>query len=219
MNESNLPLVHLARRPPGTASPPPMLILLHGYGSNEQDLFGLVPYLDERLLIVSARAPYTLMPGMYGWFTLDITPRGIGVDPDEAEASRQQVAAFVEQAAAVYGADPARVILSGFSQGGMMAAAVALTRPELLAGAMVLSGMVPHELLPQIAPPEQLAGKPFLVQHGTYDPVLPVQLGRAGRDLLQTLPVALTYHEYPIAHEISLESLNDMRAWLADRLD
>jgi phospholipase/carboxylesterase len=219
MNESNLPLVHLARRPPDTASPPPMLILLHGYGSNEQDLFGLVPYLDDRLLIVSARAPYTLMPGMYGWFTLDITPRGIGVDPDEAEASRQQVAAFVEQAAAVYGADPARVILGGFSQGGMMAAAVALTRPELLAGAMVLSGMVPHELLPQIAPPEQLAGKPFLVQHGTYDPVLPVQLGRAGRDLLQTLPVALTYHEYPIAHEISLESLNDMRAWLADRLD
>jgi phospholipase/carboxylesterase len=218
MGRPHLSLTHLVRRP-RAADRPPLLVLLHGYGSNEQDLLGLAPYLDPRLLIVSPRAPHTLMPGGYAWFSLDFTPEGIGVERQQAEASRALVADFVAEAVTAYAADPARVFLGGFSQGGMLTAAVVLTRPELLAGALLLSGMAQRELLPALAPHEQLAGKPILVQHGIYDQVLPVELARAGRDLLAGLPVALTYREYPMAHEISAVSLGDMAAWLAARLD
>lgn len=219
MISSSLPLIHVVQRPRANAGPPPMLVLLHGYGSNEHDLFGLAPYLDPRLLIVSARAPYTLMPGGYAWFGLDITPEGIAFDPEQAEASRLVVERFVGEAAAAYGADPDRTFLGGFSQGAMIAGAVTLTRPDILSGALLLSGVADRALLPVVAPDEQLAGLPVLLTHGIYDEVLPVELGRAARDLLKSLPVDLTYREYPMGHEINAACLRDVVAWLAARLE
>ncbi|HEX9370208.1 MAG TPA: phospholipase, partial [Roseiflexaceae bacterium] len=81
-----------------------------------------------------------------------------------------------------------------------------------------MSGRIPDEARAQIATPEQLAGKPFLVVHGLFDQVLPVHYGRASRDLLQGLPVELTYREYPMGHEVSAQSLADVSAWLTERL-
>jgi phospholipase/carboxylesterase len=219
-NRPTLSLVHLAQPPrEPSAGQPPLLILLHGYGSNEHDLFGLAPYVDPRFLVVSARAPYTLMPGGYAWFELGWTERGITIDFRQADASRQLVARFVGEAARAYAADPRQVYLCGFSQGAIVGACVALAEPELAAGAVLMSGRVPDEIRPQIAPPERLAGKPFLVVHGLYDQVLPVENGRASRAILEALPVELTYREYPMAHEVSAESLADVTGWLTARLD
>jgi phospholipase/carboxylesterase len=193
--------------------------MLHGYGSNEYDLFGLAPYLDPRFLIVSARAPYTLMPGGYAWFELGWTATGITIDFQQAERSRKQLVGFIGEALTAYGGDSARVYLLGFSQGAMICASVALTEPELVAGTVLMSGRVPDELRPAMASAERLAGKPFLVVHGTADPVLPIQNGRASRAILAALPVDLTYQEYPMAHEVSARSLADVAAWLAAQLD
>jgi phospholipase/carboxylesterase len=201
-----------------------MLVLLHGYGSNEHDLHSLAPYLDERLLVVSARAPMMLMPGSYAWFEIGfyMDAEGetrIAVDPRQAALSAAVVAEFVEQAAHTYGADPARVLLGGFSQGGSMAAIVALTRPELASAVAVLSGIVPTDLLDAAPQPERLAGKPFLVTHGTEDAVVPVAHGRASRELLSALAVDLTYREYRgMAHEINLECLQDLVNWVRGRI-
>ncbi len=216
-----LSLTHLLqppRRP--TDGPPPLLLLLHGLGSNEYDLVGLAPYLDGRFQIVSARAPYTLTPGSYGWFELGWTATGITIDPRQAEQSRVLLVGFIAEALAAYRGDPARVYLLGFSQGAIMSASVALIEPELIAGTVLMSGRVLDEIRPLIAAPaERLAGKPFLVVHGAADTVLPIQNGRASRAILATLPVALTYQEYAMAHEISAQSLADVAAWLTARLD
>jgi phospholipase/carboxylesterase len=219
MEATSLPLIHLVRRPTRDAGAPPLLILLHGIGSNEEDLMGLEPYLDQRFLIISARAPHSYGPwGGYAWFEIQWLPDKIAIDRAQAEQSRDLLVRFIGEAVAAYGADPARVYLMGFSQGAMMSGWVALTRPELVAGAALMSGRVPEELRDQIAGPEQLAGKPFLVVHGTRDEVLPIRNGRASRDLLQRLPVDLTYHEYPMGHEVSAQSLADVVAWLSARL-
>lgn len=109
--------------------------------------------------------------------------------------------------------------MMGFSQGAIMSASVALTRPDLVAGAVLMSGLILPEIRPITASPEQLKGLPLLVAHGTRDTVLPVQNGRASRDLLSTLPVDLTYREYAVGHEVSEESLRDVLAWLEERLD
>ncbi|HEX9131371.1 MAG TPA: PHB depolymerase family esterase [Ktedonobacteraceae bacterium] len=214
-----LSLVHLVRQPKVEASTPPLLLLLHGVGSNEHDLFGLVPYLDKRFLIISARAPNTLGPGSYAWFEVDFTPQGSVINPAQAEASRKALIEFQDEAVKAYGVDPKRVYLMGFSQGAIMSASVALTQPELVAGAALMSGRILPEIQPLIASNEELTGLSFLVVHGTADMVLPISHGRASRQLLSSLPVELTYHEYRMGHEVSQESLADVAAWLSARLD
>lgn len=214
-----LSLVHLVRQPMNEADTPPLLLLLHGIGSNEYDLYGLAPFLDERFLIISARAPNTLGPESYAWFEADFTPQGPVINPEQAEASRKTLIAFLNEAVTAYRADPKRVYLMGFSQGAIMSASVALTQPELVAGVVLMSGRILPEIQPLIASHEELDGLPFLVVHGTADMVLPITHGRASRQLLSSLPVELTYHEYPMGHEVSQESLADVTAWLSARLD
>jgi phospholipase/carboxylesterase len=214
-----LPLVHLVRQPIIEAGTPPLLLLLHGVGSNEHDLYGLAPFLDKRFLIISVRAPNTLGPGSYAWFEVDFTPQGPVINPEQAEASRKTLITFLKEAITAYGADPRQVYLMGFSQGAIMSASVALTQPELVAGAVLMSGRILPEIRPLIASDEELSGFPFLVVHGTADMVLPITHGRASREFLSALPVDLTYYEYPMGHEVSQESPRDVTAWLTKQLD
>jgi|SRR5690348_7653843 phospholipase/carboxylesterase len=214
-----LPLVHLVHQPSIETDTPPLLLLLHGVGSNEQDLFGLVPFLDKRFLIISARAPNTLEPGSYAWFEITFTPQGPSINPQQAEASRETLITFIKEAVTMYGADSQRVYLMGFSQGAIMSASVALTQPELVAGAVLMSGRILPEIRTLMSSNDALIGFPFLVVHGTADRVLPITNGRASRDLLLSLPVDLTYREYSMGHEVSQESLSDVAAWLREQLD
>ena len=219
MNVTTLSLNHLVHSPKSEVRLPPLLILLHGIGSNEHDLFALSPHLDARFLIVSARAPITLMPGSYAWFHAEFgggTPR---INSAEAESSRRAILDFIEEAVQAYHADRTRVYLMGFSQGAIMSMSVMLTYPEGLAGVVAMSGRILPDIKPDGAAPAGLEGFPVMVLHGVQDDVLPISYGRASRDYLSTLPVILTYREYPIAHQISEESLADASAWLTALLD
>jgi len=212
-------LVHLVRQPIVEADTPPLLLLLHGVGSNENDLFGLASYLDERFLIISVRAPNTLGPGSYAWFDVDLTPQGPVIDPAQAEASREALIDFIGEAITAYSVNPNQVYMMGFSQGAIMSASVALTRPDLVAGVVLMSGRILPEIQSLMAASEKLEGLPILVVHGVADTVLPINHGRASRRLLASLPVELTYHEYPMGHEVSQESLADVSSWLSAQLD
>lgn len=222
MNEGTLSLTHLIREPTRetAADSPPLLLLLHGVGSNERDLMGLAPWLDGRFFVVSARAPITLGYEAYGWFRFAFTPNGPVVsDPREAQNSYRLILRFMDELPEAYGVDPDRAYLMGFSQGTIMGLSVALTRPEKVAGLVAMSGHFPDAIRPQIAPPEELRGLPILLQHGTEDPVLPIDYGRAAHEALDSLPVRLEYHEYRMGHHVTQESLADTSAWLTARLD
>lgn len=213
-------LTHLVREPGRRGqSPPPLLMLLHGIGSNEEDLFGLAPYLDERFLIVSVRAPVVLGAGSYGWFNIEFTPQGMKADIEQARRSLELLPVFLDELVKTYGVDEKCVYLAGFSQGAMMSLALALTRPDRIAGVVAMSGRFPASVLGHDLDRERLAGMAVLVTHGLYDPVLPIEEGRGIRKNLQALPVELTYHEYPMGHEVNLESLRDVSAWLSKTLD
>ena len=223
MNKETLSLTHLIREPTrdmADGSSPPLLLLLHGVGSNERDLMGLTPWLDERFFVVSARAPITLGSEAYGWFRFEFTPSGPVVpDPREAQNSYRLILRFMDELPEVYGVDPDRTYLMGFSQGTIMGLSITLTRPDKVAGIVAMSGRFPDAIRPQIAPPEKLQGLPILLQHGTGDPVLPIHYGRAAREALDGLPVKLDYHEYLMGHHVTQESLADTSAWLTARLD
>jgi phospholipase/carboxylesterase len=221
MRSQKLSLTHLAREPRVEAEGgrPPLLLLLHGVGSNEEDLFGLTPYIDGRFLVLSLRAPFVLGAGAYGWFNIEFTPRGLVADIKQAKQSLGMLPGFIEEAVAAYGADGRCVYLGGFSQGAMMSLALMLTRPEMVAGVAAMSGRLPAQVLERPPDREALEGMPVIITHGIYDPVLPVENGRAAREFLEALPVELTYREYPMGHEVSMESLRDVTRWLGESLD
>jgi len=215
-------LAHLVREPSSggeSAARPPLLLMLHGVGSNEADLFALAPYLDGRFLIVSARAPVNMGPGSYGWFNIEFTPRGMLADIEQAKMSLRALPPFLDELIEAYGTDAGHVYLMGFSQGAMMSLALALTEPESIAGAVLMSGRYPSQALEREPDAHALVSKPFMVTHGLYDPVLPISEGRAVREKLAQLAVELTYREYPMGHEVSMESLKDVAAWLSHKLD
>ena len=217
---NNFSLTHIVRKPlRASEGPAPLLILLHGVGSNEQDLMGLAPSLDERFFIVSVRAPITRSPGSYAWFPVQFAPTGFIIEPEAAERSRQLILKLVDELVEAYPVDPKRVFLMGFSQGCIMSLYCALTEPEKFAGVVGMSGRLLPELLPKMASPERLKDFPLLIVHGTEDTVIPISYGREIRDKLRQLPVKLEYKEYAMVHQVSAESLADVQRWLAERLD
>jgi phospholipase/carboxylesterase len=205
--------------PPREPSPrPPLVILLHGLGADEHDLLGLAPWLDPRLVVVSVRAPHEAMPMGHSWFDIDFSGSPPRIDARQVAESRDLVLRFAGEAAREHGADPSRVWLVGFSQGASMATACALARPDLLRGIAAHSGRVVHRAIPGSPAPE-LAGFPVLWQHGTADPVVPIEFGREANELLGRLGLRVDYREYPIGHEIGEQDLHDLRLWLSDRID
>jgi phospholipase/carboxylesterase len=211
-------LEHLLRPPVAPSPRPPLVLLLHGVGADEGDLFALAPRLDPRFLVVAARAPYPARPMGYAWYAIDWGTTPPTIDPAELEASRETLADFVLELLDAHGADPARVFLFGFSQGAVMSFALALARPDLVRGLVAHSGRVLPQSLSRAAPPAALGSLEALLLHGTEDDVVPVGRGREARDLLlPLLAERLTYHEYGIGHGISEESLAEAAAWLAAR--
>ncbi len=199
--------------PASQGSPPyPGLLLLHGRGSNEDDLLSLGPQLDNRLAVVSARGPFALGPSSYYWYDLEASLAG-RPSKDSIENSLQLVSDLLHEMVERYQVDPQRMLVGGFSMGGAMAAAAILTLPRQVYGGLILSGYLPiHSNLD--FKPEEAAGHPIFQAHGTQDSVLPVELGRMTRDYLAKTPLDLTYREYPIGHEVSAAELADARAWV-----
>ena len=188
------------------------LVLLHGFGADEHDLLPIGHELDPRLRVVSLQAPIALDFGGRAWFNLQQTREGLTFDPAEvAEGARLALEAVEEIARG-----SPRPILGGFSQGAGMALSAALARPELTGGVLVLSGVPPR-----VAPAPArgaLAGLPVFVAHGIHDPLIPVEVGRSTRDLLQQLGAEVTYREYPMGHMVIPAEIADARAWLSNVL-
>jgi len=212
-------LLHTAHVPAGEG-PFPTIVALHGWGASAHDLLGLAPVLHGgEALVLCPQGPVALQvaPGMlgYGWF-----PISMGRPPDPAAFAKGAAAlrAFLDAAEASYPVDPRKLVLLGFSQGGVMAYDLALREPERFAGLVALSSWLPDALADAVPRQPAHAELPTLVVHGTRDPMIPVDRGRSSRDRLLGLGVPTAYREYQMEHEISPEALRDLVAWLDERV-
>ncbi len=229
MGRPGFQLHHLGRDPlerPGPGERAPLLILLHGVGSNESDLLGLAPHLDRRFHLLSLRAPHRLAPGSFAWFEVEFLPQGPLINPAQAEESRRLLIEFLQAAPTYYALDSERIWLLGFSQGAIMSLALALTQPDLPAGVVAISGRTLPELFAEEGPlsghlanPDALRDFPLMLVHGISDQVLSISYARDTRQRFSRYPVDLTYREYDMGHSISQESLADVSSWLSGRLD
>lgn len=214
------PLVHRSIAPRAPSARPPLLVLLHGIGADEEDLLPLAPHVDPRFHVVSVRAPHEAEPMGHRWYAIDwaaTPPRG---DPAEIAASRDLLARFLRESPATFGTDPSRTFLFGFSQGAIMSLAVLLARPELVHGVVAHSGRLAR--LPGPAPdPAALSHAHVLVLHGALDAVVPADQGREAYDVLARLLGDRVAHRSfdDLDHGISAESLAEAARWLTARLD
>jgi len=215
-------LTYLLRLPAEVSDKPvPTLLLMHGRGANEGDVFELTQYIDRRFMIIAPRAPMKFSDdprGSFMWYD-NIEP-GVAV-PGSLETAVQKVVDFmgeVEQSAGVK-IDRNQLYIGGFSQGAAMSYALIRAYPDMAAGVMAHSSPFregQEAELRQVA--AKLKGKPFFVAHGTGDFLNIDEHGRRAARFLREIGADLTYKEYSFAHETSPQSRQDLADWLNPRL-
>lgn len=198
----------------GARRPEALVVLLHGVGGNESQLASLGERLEGRAQVILPRGPLGLGPEAYGWFRVVFGAEGPRIHPEEAEDSRLRLATFLAGLQRETSVAPERTVLAGFSQGGIMSASVGLSRPDLMRGFGLLSGRILPEVLPQVAPPEALAGLSAFVSHGALDTKLPVSWAERSDRILAELGVPTVSRRYAAGHLLNADMAEDFLAWL-----
>ncbi|WP_107950310.1 alpha/beta hydrolase [Lysinibacillus parviboronicapiens] len=191
----------------------PAIFLLHGMGSNEDDLPQLVQNFQEQCHIFSLRGPITQKPG-YAFFTI----QEIG-QPDRAIFDQVLVALqrFMLEAIDEYQIDPHKVYVLGFSQGAILAQSLAFVMGNLIRGVVALSGYIPKFVTEEYAirPVNHLQ---IFISHGDYDYVIPSQWGIESKELFEQFGAQVTFKQYPDGHGVTPENMQDIGIFLAQEL-
>jgi phospholipase/carboxylesterase len=202
---------------PAASDPEGALVLMHGRGTDERDLFPLLDMLDpeRRLLGATPRGPLSLPPGGAHWYAV----RRVGYpDPETFHSTYPQLAAWLDELLAEHGIPPERTVLGGFSQGSVMAYSLGLgARRPRPAGILALSGFIAEVEGFQLDL-GKAEGLPVAIGHGTHDPVISVEFGRDARDRLAAAGAAVTYRESPMAHTIDPAFMRELPGWLSDTI-
>jgi len=212
-------LIHTIYEPSGVG-PYPTILTLHGRGANALDLLGLAPYLcNGKFLMICPQGPLETPIGPdalgYAWY-----PMSMGGPPDIGAilSSRKMLQQFLDTCLQRYPIDAKKLVVLGFSQGGVMAYSLALSSPERFAGLAVLSSWVPKELIAELSIKEGVQSLPTIIQHGSRDQLIELQRARDSVEQLRALRVPLTYREYDMGHEITPRSLTELSAWLDEKV-
>jgi phospholipase/carboxylesterase len=206
-------LTYRTREPAG--APEGALVLFHGRGADELDLFSLFDALDpgRRLLGLSPRGPLTFPPGGAHWYVV----RRVGFpDPDTFLPTFELVTNWLNMVTTETGISPEQMILGGFSQGAVMGYSLALgpNRPRP-AGICAFSGFIPTIEGFDIDL-SRAKGLPVAIGHGIYDPIITVDFGRDARSRLEAAGAEVTYRESEMPHAIHPEFVQELQGWLRE---
>ncbi|WP_281233208.1 alpha/beta hydrolase [Flavobacterium gelatinilyticum] len=213
-NTENTKLFYLVRQPKIKTTKPPLVILLHGVGGNEQNLFSFAPALPDNFVVVSARGPLTFGAGSYAWFQVDFSGGKPQINEKQAESSRLLLIDFIEDLKKEIDFDPEKVFLMGFSQGGIMSYSTALTAPEKVKGIAVMSGRLLPEIKPFEAKTSKLEKLKVFISHGKQDAVLNHQYAVDAFEYLTTKNIKPEFHSYEEGHTVNQQMFNDVNEWL-----
>ncbi|SCY80270.1 alpha/beta hydrolase [Flavobacterium caeni] len=208
-------LHYLIREPKVKREKNPLLLLLHGYGSNEEDLFSFATELPDEYYVVSARAPHDLMYGSYAWYAINFdADENKFSDIDQAIESRELIAGFIGELIDLFPIDPGQVTLIGFSQGSILSYAVALSYPEKIKQVVALSGYIHGGMAVEDFMENDFSNLRIFASHGSVDQVIPVDWARKTKPFLDSLGIENSYKEYPVGHGVAPQNFYDFRNWL-----
>ncbi|EDP70701.1 phospholipase/carboxylesterase family protein [Flavobacteriales bacterium ALC-1] len=207
--------LHYITRPSSLKENAPLLIMCHGYGSDENDLFSFASELPKELMIISLRAPYTMQPYGNAWYAINFdAEKGRWNDNDQAKQSVDLIAEFIDYACNTYSVDSNTVTLLGFSQGTILSYAVALTYPKKVKNIVALSGYINEDILPDTIDDNDVSHLNFFCSHGSVDQVIPIDWARKAPGFLKTLNINHVYSEYPVGHGVAPQNFYDFKNWL-----
>ena len=212
-------LKHLIRKPKQESDYAPVLIMLHGYGSDENDLFSFAEELPDELFIISAKAPYSMQPFGNAWYAIHWDSND-GKFSDDAQAitSRDTIRDFIDEIIENYNVDADNINLLGFSQGSILSYAVALSFPEKVRNVVALSGYVNEGILKTGYKNNDFSRLKFYCSHGSADQVIPVEWARKTKPFLDALGIENSYSEFPVGHGVAPQNFYEFREWLEKRI-
>src|SRR6478752_356673 len=209
------PMIYNLRKPkqvnPDKAYP--ALFLIHGMGSNEQNMFPLVQGLEEEFYIFSIRGPISQPPG-FAFFTIE----GYGKPHrDVFDRAVDQLTNFMDYATKQYSLDENNLYLLGFSQGAILSMSLALTLGNKIKGIVALSGYIPKIILEdyEIQPIKHLS---VFISHGETDGVLPYEWGVSAQEYFKQKNAEVTFHSYQEGNSVSLQNQQDLKEWIFDHI-
>lgn len=204
-------LDYLVREPQNITSNTPILFMLHGYGSNEQDLFSFRETLPSDWIIVSFRAPHDTQFEGYSWYDINFNDPENFINVSQAKESLNAVLESILKIINHYGLMESKAHLCGFSQGGILCYALALQHPELFNRVACLSSYPEDKILDGIVKDKKkLEGLRFFISHGTDDAVIPLEWGRKAADLLYDLSCYFSFREYMSGHGVNQKNYMDL---------
>jgi phospholipase/carboxylesterase len=212
---SNLAFEYQIREPKIKLDKNPLLLLLHGYGSNEEDLFSFATELPDEYYVIAARAPYDLQYGSYAWYAINFDAnQNKFSDNEQAIKSRDLIVEFIDELVVNHAIDANQVTLLGFSQGSILSLAVALSYPQKVQKVIGLSGYLNENILKENYQNNDFSNLKIFISHGTVDQVIPVAWAKKTKPFLDQLSINSIYKEYPIGHGISPHVFGDFTSWL-----
>ena len=210
-----LSLEYLVREPKIKTEKNPLLLLLHGYGSNEQDLFSFASELPDEYYVISARAPYDLQYGSYAWYAINFdADENKFSDHNQAIQSRDLISNFIDELIQNYPIDPKQVTLLGFSQGTILSYSVALSYPEKVQRVVALSGYLNEEIIVENYKNNDFSNLKMFVSHGSVDQVIPVDWAKKAPGILDSLNIPNEFIEYQVGHGVAPQNFFDLKNWL-----
>ncbi|GAE93209.1 carboxylesterase family protein [Gracilibacillus boraciitolerans JCM 21714] len=188
----------------------PAIFVMHGMGSDEQDMLSLFDGLQEEYFIFAIRGPIIQPPG-YAFFEME----QLGTPPEQSsfEEALAKVAQFIREAKQHFPIAEDQIFLSGFSQGAIMSMSLALVLGEKIKGVMAFSGYLPDIVKNNVASVKELS---IFISHGEHDPVLPFEWGESANAYFNQLGAEVTFKSYPIQHGVSWENREAAFKWLKD---
>ena len=218
MSAKQLPL-HAKIRPSLIKKNAPLLVLLHGYGSDESDLFSFAEELPNELFIISLRAPHKLQPYGNAWYAINFdAQQNKWNDIEQAQEAMKIIVSCIEQACTQYDLDKNNVSLLGFSQGCILSMALAINHPELIKNVIGLSGYICKEFIEEHRTKKDFSHLDFYCSHGSSDQVIPVDWARETPNFLTEKGIKHKYSEFPVGHGVAPQNFFEFRKWLVERI-
>ena len=213
----DLPFFHVVRESSLENKPSPLLLMVHGFGSNEQDLFSFSRSIPSEFTIVSIRGPIKT-PGMgYAWYDIYFDHKGNKTyDIEMALKSRDLIIEFIKGCSIEYNTDLNNTTLLGFSQGSILINAVALTYPKNVKNIISMSGGIDPTIINLSK--DNLNDLSFYISHGTEDEVLPFNQAKESLSFLTQNNICYDFETYPVGHGVSPENFKSMLSWLSKKV-
>lgn len=215
MITKNLSLHHIIKEPGIKQEKSPVIILLHGYGSDANDLFSFASELPEELFVISAQAPYPMPPYGNAWYAINFnSTQGKFSDNVQAVKSRDLILKFIDEVLEKYPVDPENLTLLGFSQGTILSYAVALSHPDKVKNVVALSGYINEEIIKEDYRKNDFSHLYVYASHGNQDQVIPVTWARRNPRILSELKIEHVYSEFNVGHGVAPENFMELKKWL-----